>query len=150
MSARRAAVRCLTRWGRDERGAALVEFAIVVPMLLVLVLAIIDFGRMMAVSAGLAAAAREGARYAATSSNPSDATQQSNIKARVINAFQAFGGPALQTTNIAVSVDNSAGNVTVAVTGYTYKPITPVMTMIGAGTLNFSRSSTFRWERSFF
>ncbi|HEY0780383.1 MAG TPA: TadE/TadG family type IV pilus assembly protein [Gemmatirosa sp.] len=140
----------LTRWTRDERGAALVEFAIVVPMLLVLVLAIVDFGRMMAVSGGLAAAVRDGARYAATSANPSDATQQSNIKARVINAFQAFGGPAIQTSNIAITVDNSAGNVTVAVSGYTYQPLTPVMRMIGVGTLNFSRSATFRWERSFF
>ncbi len=142
--------RAFHRWLRDERGTALVEFAIVVPMLLVLVLGIIDFGRMMAVAGGLAAAVRDGARMAATSSNPSDATQQSAIKSRVIGAFQPFGGAAIQTSNIAVSLDNNAGNVTVAVTGYTYVPLTPVMRMIGAGTLNFSRSATFRWERSFF
>lgn len=142
--------RVVDRWIRDERGTALVEFAIVVPMLLVLILGIIDFGRMMAVSGGLAAAVRDGARMAATASDPSNPTQQAAVKTRVINAFQSFGGPALQTGNIAVSLDNTAGNVTVAVTGYTYVPITPVMRMIGAGTLNFSRSATFRWERSFF
>ena len=140
----------MRRWARDERGAAIVEFAIIVPLLLILVLGIVDFGRLMAVSGGLAAAVREGARYAATSANPSDPTQQSNIKSRVINEFQAFGGPALQTSNIAITVDNSGGNVTVAVSGYTYVPLTPVMQMIGAGTINFTRSSTFRWERSFF
>lgn len=150
MTAHHRARHALHRWTRDERGTAIIEFAIIVPMLLVLVLAIIDFGRMMAVSGGLAAAVREGARYAATSANPSDGTQQSAIKSRVINEFQSFGGAALTTSNITIAVDNANANVTVSVANYTYQPITPVMRMIGAGTLNFSRSATFRWERSFF
>lgn len=148
-SGRRAA-RWARRWARDERGTAVIEFAIIVPVLMVLVLAIIDFGRMMAVSGSLAAAVRDGARYAATSANPSDPTQQSNVKARVIGSFQAFGGTALTTSNITVSQDITNGVVTVAVSGYTYTPLTPVMRMIGAGTLTFTRSATFRWERSFF
>ena len=105
---------------------------------------------MTAVAGSLAAAVRDGARYAATLANPSDATQQSNVKSRVISAFQSVGGVALTTTNITVSQNNTNGTVTVAVSGYTYQPLTPVMRMIGAGTLTFARSATFRWERSFF
>lgn len=146
----RAAGRALRGWARDERGAAVVEFAIVVPILLVMMLGIIDFGRMLAVSGGLAAAVRDGTRLAAVSSNPSDATQQSTVKNRVISAFQALGGPALQASNIAVSVDQTNGLVTVTVSGYTYQPLTPVLRMIGAGTVTFTRSATFRWERSNF
>lgn len=50
---------------RRDRGAAAVEFALVVPMLLLLVFGIIDFGRMLNVKITLTQAAREGARAAA-------------------------------------------------------------------------------------
>jgi TadE-like protein len=46
----------------DERGAAAVEFALVVPILLMLVFGIIDFGLMIRANTVLANAAREGAR----------------------------------------------------------------------------------------
>ena len=138
------------RFARDERGTAIVEFAIIVPILLVLILAIIDFGRMLAVSGGLAAAVRDGTRAAAVAPNPADPTQQTGIKNRVISSFQPLGGPALQASNIAVSLDAPNGIVTVTVSGYTYQPLTPVFRMIGAGTLSFTRTASFRWERSNF
>jgi TadE-like protein len=45
-------------------GQALVEFALVVPIFLVLLLGIFDFGRVVWASNSLASAAREGARFA--------------------------------------------------------------------------------------
>jgi len=45
-----------------ERGAAAVEFALVMPILLLLVFAIIDFGRLLNQQITLTEAAREGAR----------------------------------------------------------------------------------------
>jgi Flp pilus assembly protein TadG len=50
---------------REERGAAAVEFAMVVPLLLVLVLGIAEFGHAFQVQGTLSAAAREGARVMA-------------------------------------------------------------------------------------
>jgi Flp pilus assembly protein TadG len=47
-------------------GQALVEFAIVLPLLLTLVLGIIQFGFLFGTHLGLANATREGARYGAT------------------------------------------------------------------------------------
>jgi Flp pilus assembly protein TadG len=49
---------------RDERGSSAVEFALVVPVLLLLVFGIINFGLVMAQKASLSNAARAGARYA--------------------------------------------------------------------------------------
>ena len=47
---------------RDQRGASAVEFALIVPLLIVLVLGIAEFGRAFQVQGTLSAAAREGAR----------------------------------------------------------------------------------------
>ncbi len=50
---------------RSERGAAAVEMALVLPVLLLLLLGIVEFGRAFQVQATLAAAAREGVRVMA-------------------------------------------------------------------------------------
>ena len=56
-----------------ERGASVVEFALVLPVLIVLVLGIIEFGHAFQVQGTLSAAAREGARVMALQSNPAAA-----------------------------------------------------------------------------
>ena len=72
MSAADAHRSLCTRPGRrpagDRRGAALVEFAIVTPVLLVLVLGMIEIGRAVMVTEVLTYAARMGARTGAISS----------------------------------------------------------------------------------
>ena len=58
---------------RDERGASAVEFAFIVPLLIVLVLGIAEFGHAFQVQGTLSAAAREGVRAMALRNNPVDA-----------------------------------------------------------------------------
>lgn len=53
----------------SERGAVAVEFAIVAPLLVMLLLGIMEFGRMYNAQASLSAAAREGVRVMAISNN---------------------------------------------------------------------------------
>lgn len=53
------------RSGSADRGAAAVEFALLLPLLLLLVLGIVDFGRMLNAQQTLTQAAREGARLVA-------------------------------------------------------------------------------------
>ena len=53
-----------------ERGAAAVEFALVVPILIALVLGIAAFGRAYNIQSSLSMAAREGARAAAIADSP--------------------------------------------------------------------------------
>ena len=55
---------------KSERGAAIVEFALVVPILLALVMGIAEFGRAFFIHATMAGAAREGVRVMALA-NPS-------------------------------------------------------------------------------
>jgi hypothetical protein len=57
-----------------ERGAALVEFAFVLPVLLLLVLGIIDFGRAYGAKQELTHASREAVRVYAVTQNHDEAT----------------------------------------------------------------------------
>ena len=53
------------RWPRDDRGAVAVEFALVLPVLIVLVFGVVDFGRVFFAQISVTQAAREGSRLAA-------------------------------------------------------------------------------------
>lgn len=62
---------------RDERGAAVVEFALVLPVLVLFIFGIIEFGRAYSARIELTAAVREGARavaLGATADQAKDAT----------------------------------------------------------------------------
>lgn len=57
---------------RRRRGQAIVEFAVVLPVFLLLILGVIDFGMVAHQSQSLGHAAREGARLAATGATESE------------------------------------------------------------------------------
>jgi Flp pilus assembly protein TadG len=59
--------------GAPDRGAAAVEAALVLPLLLILVFGIIDFGRMLNAQIQLTEAAREGARARSLGASVSEA-----------------------------------------------------------------------------
>ena len=56
--------------GRTENGQSLVEFALVLPLLLILLLGILDFGRAVAAYNAVSNGARSGARVAIVDQNP--------------------------------------------------------------------------------
>ncbi len=62
----------MSRSRRDDRGAAMVEFAIVLPVLLLILLGIIEFGRAYNAQVSIQAAAREGARELALRHSSTD------------------------------------------------------------------------------
>jgi Flp pilus assembly protein TadG len=81
---------------RDERGATAVEFAFILPLLIVLVLGIAEFGRAFQVSGTLSAAAREGVRVMALQNDPAAA------RAAVRNAATSLD-PALTDAQIVIT-----------------------------------------------
>lgn len=60
---------------KKDRGAAAVEFALILPILITLLLGVMEFGYAMFVQATVAGAAREGARNLAIYQNTSSAVQ---------------------------------------------------------------------------
>ena len=81
---------------RNERGASAVEFAMIVPLLLVLVLGIAEFGRAFQVQSTLSAAAREGVRTMALQNDPAAARSTVRSVASSLN-------PALTDAQIGIT-----------------------------------------------
>jgi Flp pilus assembly protein TadG len=80
-----------------DRGAAAVEFALVLPVLLILVLGIVEFGRAYNVQTTLSAAAREGVRAIALQGSAGDArsaAKQAALPAVVLSDGEIAVSPA--------------------------------------------------------
>ncbi len=56
----------ISEMATDQEGQGLVEFALILPVLLLLVLGIIEFGRLMVAISSVSTASRDAARYAAS------------------------------------------------------------------------------------
>lgn len=100
-----------------DRGAAAVEFALLLPLLMLLVFGIVDFGRALNAQITLTQAAREGARMAALG------------EANVVSGTQA-AATGLSPVGVTVTSSCPAGagagvNAVVKVT-YTFTFVTPV------------------------
>lgn len=96
----------------NERGAALVELAVVLPVLAVLLVGTIDFGRVFRDAMIVTNAARAGALYGGQSI-PKSADTAGMISAAdaVLSANNLGTGPASQASRSCVCADNS-GNFT--------------------------------------
>jgi len=72
---------------RSEKGAAALEFAIIVPVLLLLVLGLMDIGRLLLVNMSLLSAAQQGARVSAMNASVSDSTLINSVRMSVPDAI---------------------------------------------------------------
>ena len=125
---------------RHKKGAAIVEFALVVPLLLLLLWGIVDIGRAFYTLNNLASAVREGARTAAVmATNPTIAANTTLIKSTVTTAFTPIGPP-LQPESVFVTLANR--QVTVKAS-YPFAPLVLV-----GWTFPVVRSTIFRWEQA--
>ncbi len=122
----------------NERGAALVETAFLLPFLIILVLGMVDLGRAIVAHVEIRDAAQEGAMFA--SFDPDDHT---DTRARVVGATDS---PAIVPGNVAVTCNLGAGPggedfVTVTVT-HDVTLITPIVGQWFGGTITVRGEET--------
>lgn len=141
-----ALARRARRLARGERGGAVVEFALVAPLFLLLVFAAIDVGRAFYTVNQLATAVREGARLAAVQTNPGAAAPQ--IGAAMRQAAPGLGNAVLTDDMIEISTVADATNprVVVRVRNYPLRFVTPFSKVLGKSQMTLTREATFRWE----
>jgi Flp pilus assembly protein TadG len=130
------------RGRRGESGSELVELAVVLPLLLILIAGIVDFGFLLQSFEVVTNAAREGARVGVL---PGYGT--TDIQGRVASYITAAGLPGTPTTTVTpVAITPGGGGaafpaIKVSVSySYQFLFIRPMVTLIGA---TFATNKTF-------
>lgn len=137
---------------RRDRGQALVEFALVLPVFLMLLMGVFDLGRGIYMYNGVAEAAREIARVTSvypcqgTPCTLGNSTQTAAVVQTQKGLVPALGSP----TFSCVDIDGSASTVSTVsclageqvkvVIIAPYRPVTPLLSLIG--TWNMQSTST--------
>jgi Flp pilus assembly protein TadG len=136
---------------RQESGAALVEFALVIPVLLVVLLAMLDFGKAFNYWIDETHLANEGARWAVVDQNPGAGTLQNYIQQQATTQELRAGGTGSVPDAAQVCISFPSGtsrvgdpvNVSVSTT-YNWLPF--LADHIGVGSTTISGSATMRLE----
>jgi Flp pilus assembly protein TadG len=126
----------------SERGAVAVEFALLVPILIMILLGIMEFGRAYNVQASLTNAAREGARSVAISTIEADAITATKNAAPTLNpqlnsTDVTFKYAAIPATTPSPTACSAGRQVTVTVS-YNLSTVTGIagpFAMTGTGTM---------------
>jgi len=142
---------------KGEKGQSLAEFVLVLPIFLILVFAIIDFGLGFHAWLTVTNSAREGARLgavrapAAGACDNNPATKATNISCRVRETSES-----LKQAKLGVTVTNAQGtpgSSVVVKVDYDYDLITPLDNMLGlisggkiGPTLKFTSTADMRLE----
>ncbi|HET7604202.1 MAG TPA: TadE/TadG family type IV pilus assembly protein [Gemmatimonadales bacterium] len=130
-------MRRLFRRHRDaDRGQALVEFGLVLPLLLLLIFGLVDLGRAVYAQNALSEAARDGARWGSVQARAGNDIP--GIEAYTVDRVDAIGGVTATATCTASSVLGCSPNDVLTVRAEAdLEMITPVLAqLMGAMGLN--------------
>jgi len=83
---------------RHRRGQALVEFALVIPIFVLLIFGLVDLGRAVFISNSLSEAARDGARYGSVQARAFDDTTRGEVADWVEDRLSAVPSPTVTVT----------------------------------------------------
>jgi Flp pilus assembly protein TadG len=130
---------------RDERGQALAEFALVLPLILFFLAGIINFGRAWNIKQAVTDAAREGARYAVVQDSTIQTTD--DVKAKI---EERLALASIESSTIEFSGDFHVANSETTVTVSTQHDMGLVGVLLGwAGVpavITISTQATMRSE----
>ncbi|MGD2057902.1 MAG: pilus assembly protein [Anaerolineales bacterium] len=128
---------------RREHGQGLVEFALVLPVFLMLIMGIVEFGRLMFIYNSVATASREAARYGASVGVNTAGIEHFRDCSGIRDTAQRLAAIApIEHTDIAIEYDNPAtgfhevscppsqfelGDRIIVRVSITFEPIVPLM-----------------------
>jgi hypothetical protein len=134
------------RFWKKERGTQLLELAIAVPVLLVLLAAVGEFGRFFYTYSALTSAVRAGARHACKWERNASWTFPETSNMVVYGDYSDTSNgpilPGLSTSNVIVQANgpsvNSIDSVTVKIVNYRYTPLFDLGAMTGIPSLTLN------------
>jgi Flp pilus assembly protein TadG len=130
-----------------SRGQGVIEFAVVLPLFLVMMGTVVDFGLVFLQVHVVQNAVREGARLASTLPNlkANDSRVLDSVKAKIPNValFSTFTGSGITNTAPTGSAATCDLTVTVSATGvYNFL----MLRLVGMNNVSITRSVTGRYE----
>jgi len=125
---------------KSEKGQGLVEFALVLPILLLFLLGIVEFGWLFNARISLTSAAREGARVAAVS----NINHQAKATEAVESALSGTSGVVIISVGYDSDIDtlNNIRNVIIEVNG----EVNPLIGFFVTGPQSMTAKATMRLE----
>lgn len=111
----------MKKFKRERRGQAMVELAIVLPILLLVLMGIIDFGRIYQGYLVVTTAAREGARQAAVGAS------DSAITATVLAAATSLPEAAVKVQVLPAAASRYPGTAITVEVSYRLPVLTPIL-----------------------
>jgi Flp pilus assembly protein TadG len=147
-------LRRATEIERGESGAALVEFALVLPLLLVILLGMLDFGKGFNYWIDETHLANEGARWAAVNKNPGSGTLAQYIQGQADTKELLNGGTAQvpSPARVCISFPNgtqNAGDPVKVTVSTTYYWLGFLRSRLGVASTTISGESTMRLEQPY-
>lgn len=146
-------LRRLRKWRETEAGQSLVEFAFILPAFLLLLFALVDFGRGFYTWLVVTQAAREGARAAAVQ------LDNNAINAKIYGSFCTTASPpsgcSLDTSKMTITktnVQGARGSQATVEVNYTFSYVTPIggiVNLVSGGSLSaptISSTASMRLE----
>lgn len=129
---------------RRGRGQALVEFALVIPIFLLLIFGLVDLGRAVFANNSLAEAARDGARYGSVQARSYSVASRGLVEDYVLGRLEAVPGATVTVTCVPKRADigcsGSGDDYLVVTTEADLEMITPIIGQI-VGTLQLEARS---------
>ena len=131
--------------GSSERGTALVEFALVLPILMALTIGILDFGRALNYYNQLSQLAGQGARAAAVNCNPDGTCPVSGNSIQVQLAETYAQGGLTKKMSACINGASGIGQPVTVTASYQFAPV-GFLPFISGKTFTISASQTERQE----
>ena len=134
----------IRRFQNDERGTQLIELTIALPLMLILLAGIAEFGHFFYTYTTLTNAVRGGTRHASKWEKNSSWTVPETQRMVVYGDFSDTSKgpilPGLKTSHVSVIANgpslNNIDSVTVKITGYNYQPLFDLGKLTGISALS--------------
>jgi Flp pilus assembly protein TadG len=124
---------------QKQRGQAIGEFALIIPLLFVMIVALLDFGRIVYVNNALAEGAREGARWGAVQGRAATTAGLTSVADETKARMTAVPNPSVTVSCdrlITTTPNCSTGDIIEVTATSVVSPMTPIIgQFIGPVTL---------------
>jgi Flp pilus assembly protein TadG len=145
------------RRDRGQRGAVVVEFALIVPMLLLLLFGIIEFGYMLNRDIMIGNASRDGARVASLNGTGAEVRAAITTELNASKIYPAAGDIKIDcvlpdgtkcnaTSDSTYTTLAESGSTAIVTVKHNYKWITPIVSSLFGGTTLLEQTTQMRVE----